>query len=171
MCPWYKTAFLRVISHRLLAAVEPGIDDGRLTEHRQRTRIVSVYFRTMLKLRLIFIEFRNHFVIAPKLPKYWANQSLRGNKYNCSMSDKLLRHQKCPFLLPMMVQYLTVHIGVNLTQYDWAVMHQYLISLPFRAWIMVNHTFNRMQLSTIIVKSHLRLMHLSWSNIWTYFSS
>ena len=52
---------LRVRSRRLLVAVEPGTDDGRMTEHRQRTRIVSSY--TMLKLRLIFIEFRNRFVI------------------------------------------------------------------------------------------------------------
>ena len=45
---------------RFLMAVEPETDE---TEHRQRTRKVSLYYRTMLKLRLIFIEFRNLFVI------------------------------------------------------------------------------------------------------------
>ena len=38
--------------------------------------------------------FRNY----PKLPKYWAIRSFRGNKYKCPMSDELLRHLKCAFL-------------------------------------------------------------------------
>ena len=54
---------LRVFSHRLLVAVEPGTDDGRMTKHRQKTRIVLLYYHTIFKLRLIFIEFRNRSVI------------------------------------------------------------------------------------------------------------
>ena len=39
-------------------------------------------------------SFRND----PKLPKYWAIQSLRVNTYNCPMLDQLLRYLKCAFL-------------------------------------------------------------------------
>ena len=39
-----------------------------LPGHGQRTRIVSLYYRTMLKLRLIFIEFRNRFVTTQNCP-------------------------------------------------------------------------------------------------------
>ena len=33
------------VSSRHLVAVEPGTDDGKMTEHGQRTRIVSLYYR------------------------------------------------------------------------------------------------------------------------------
>ena len=64
---------LRVSLRHLLVAVEPGTDDSRMTQHRQRTRIVSLYvalrtLRKMLKLRLIFIEFRNCVVITKNCP-------------------------------------------------------------------------------------------------------
>ena len=54
----------------------------------------------------------------------------------------------------------TVHIGVNSTQYDWAVMHQYLILLLSRSWIIVNHSdaagYNNCEITP-------NLMHL-WYN-------
>ena len=38
---WHKMGLLRVRSRHLLVAVEPGTDDGRMTEHRQKTRTLA----------------------------------------------------------------------------------------------------------------------------------
>ena len=51
------------------------------------------------------------------------------------------------------MQYLTIHIRVNSTQHDLAVINEHMILLLFRSRIIVNHTFIRTQRSTIIVKS------------------
>ena len=51
----------------------------------------------------------------------------------------------------MTVQYLTVYVKVNSTQYDWvSVGHQYVIFLHSRSWIILNHTFIGAQLCTIM---------------------
>ena len=123
---------LRFSLHRLLVAVEPGTDDGRMTKNGQKTR----YFTIIRCLNYISFYWISKLCLNyPKLPKYWIIQSLRGDKYNCPILNQLLRLMKCPFLyhLSMMVQYLTVHTTVHSTQYDWAVMRQYLILLLSRS--------------------------------------
>ena len=105
-----------------------------------------------IKISSLFYWILKSFHNYPKLSKYWAIQALCGYKYNCPMLDQLSRHLKCAFLyIYDGVQYLTVHIGVKSTDYDWSIMHKYLILLLSRSRIIVKRT----QRGTIIVKSRL----------------
>ena len=131
MGSWHKTRLLRVSSRRLLVvAVKPVTDDGGMARHKQRTQIVSLYYRTMLKLRLIFIEFRNRFVITQKF--------LDIEQFNHSAEINIIDQCWANYWDIWNVQYLTVHIEVNSAECHWAVVHQYLIILFFFSFM--NHS-------------------------------
>ena len=76
----------------------------------------------MLKLRLIFIEFRNLFVITQIFPDI--------SQFNPFVGINIIAQcytnywdilSALSYIIFMIVQYLTVHIGVSSTQYNWAV--------------------------------------------------
>ena len=111
-------------------------------------------------------SFRNY----PKLPKYWAIQLLRGNKYNCPMLDQLLRHRKCAFLYIYDgaifddlhgSKLVSIWLGSNAQVFDGTFFSFMNHSKPYiysdAAW------YNNCEITP-------NLMHLQWSNIFSYFA-